>query len=78
METGKINVLHVTTDPKTFRNVSGTLSSFFLTTATETEFKGLLDEFLEDNEFERNEFMDHVSKNGYICTYLDNEAITEF
>ena len=78
METGKINVLHVTTDPKKFRNVSATVSYFYLTTANETEFKGLLDEFLVENEFERNAFMDYVSNNGYICTYLDNEAITEF
>lgn len=78
MEVGTINVLHVTSDPKKFGKVSGTVTFFYLTTATETEFKDLLDEFLVDNEFERNAFMEHVSKNGYICTYIDNEAITEF
>ena len=78
MEVGKINVLHVTTDPRKFRNVSATVTYFYLTTATETELRDLLNEFLVDNEFERNAFMDYVSDNGYICTYLDNEAITEF
>ncbi len=78
METGKINVLHVTTDPKKFGNLSATVTYFYLTTASETEFRDLLDEFLVQNEFERNAFMDYVSKKGYICTYLDNEAVTEF
>lgn len=78
MEVGKINVLRVTTDPRKFRNVSATVTYFYLTTATETEFKGLLDEFLVDNEFERKAFRDYVSSNGYICIYLDNEAVTEF
>jgi hypothetical protein len=30
-----------------------------------------------DNEFERNDFMTYVSEKGYICIYLDDEAVTE-
>jgi hypothetical protein len=68
---------HVTTDPEKFRKGFTTLTYFYLTTATETEFKELLDEFLVDNEFERNDFMTYVSEKGYICIYLDDEAVTE-
>ncbi|HML04542.1 MAG TPA: hypothetical protein VK426_02095 [Methanobacterium sp.] len=78
MDVGKINTLHVTTDPKKFRNCSATVTYFYLTTANEEQFRELLDAFLVDNEFERNAFMDYVSENGYICTYLDNESVTEF
>ncbi|MGZ7069735.1 MAG: hypothetical protein ACXVHS_06640 [Methanobacterium sp.] len=78
MKTGKINVLHVTTDPEKFKDYSVSISYFYLTTATETEFKDLLDEFLGDNEFERNDFMSYVSEKGYICIYLDDEAMNKF
>ena len=76
MEVGKVNVLHVTTDPKKFRNTSTTITYAYLTTATETEFKNLLDDYLSDNEFERRQFMSHVTQKGYYCIVLDNEAVT--
>ena len=75
---GKINVLHVTTDPEKFKDYSISISYFYLTTDTETEFKGLLDEFLVENEFERNDFMSYVSERGYICIYLNDEAMNKF
>lgn len=73
METGKINVLHVTTDPEN----SMTRSYFYLTTATESEFRDLLDEFLVEKEFERNAFMDYVKKHGYICIYLKIQSMNK-
>ena len=78
MEVGKINVLHVTTDPKKFKNFSMPVTYFYLTTATENEFMDLLDEFLVENEFERGAFMSYVNEKGYICIYLDNEAVNKF
>ena len=77
MDVGKVNVLHVTTEPKKSWGTLATISYFYLTTASETEFKGLLDEFLVDNEFERNDFMSYVAKKGFICIYLDDEAVNE-
>jgi len=76
MEVGKVNVLHVTTDPKKFKNTSTTITYAYLTTATETEFKELLNDYLLDNKFERRQFMSYVAQNGYYCIVLDNEALT--
>ena len=74
----EIDILRVTTDPKKFKNFSTTVTYFYLTTATENEFMDLLDEFLVENEFERRAFMGYVNEKGYICIYLDNEAVNKF
>ena len=71
MEVGKVNVLHVTTDPKKFKNTSTTITYAYLTTATETEFKELLNNFLseyeinDDSKFNPGVFTEYVAKNGY-------------
>ena len=76
MEVGKVNVLYVTTDPKKFKNILTTITYAYLTTATETEFKDLLNDYLSENKFERRQFMSYVSQKGYYCIVLDNEAVT--
>ncbi len=75
MEVGTANVLYVITDPKKFKNFSTTVTYAYLTTATETEFKNLLDDYLSDNKFERMDFMSYVAKNGYYCIVLRDEAV---
>jgi len=72
MEMGKLNAHYINSDLKIINTVPS-IAKAYLSTATEEEFKDLLDSFLTDNDLNSGLFIPYVAQKGHYCTVLERE-----
>ena len=75
MEMGKLNMFYINNELN-IGGITTSISSAYFTSATEEEFKRLINDFLANNDFNSGLFMSYVAQNGYYCTVLDKEVLT--
>jgi hypothetical protein len=73
METGKLNNFYISDEIKIRNNITR-IDTAFLTSASETEFKDLVNNYSFDKKFNPADFTFYISENGHFCIVLGKEV----